>query len=106
MTADFVDGKEAERIGLVTFSLPQPQVLPRALEIAAKLAAGSQVAIQATKKSINNWMRMAGPIFDNSLALEMLSFLGADAREGVTALREKRAPQFPSARVPEAPTRS
>jgi enoyl-CoA hydratase len=96
MTADFIDGKEAERLGLVTFAVPQDQVVKRALDIAAKLARGSQPAIQGTKKAINSWMRMAGPIFDNSLALEMLTFLGADAREGVTAIREKRAPRFPS----------
>lgn len=106
MTADFIDGKEAERIGLVTFCVPHDQVLLKALEVAGKLARGSQSAIQATKKSINNWMRAAGPMFDASLALEMLNFLGPDAREGLAALREKRAPQFPSARVPEAPRKT
>lgn len=100
MTAEFIDGKEAERIGLVTFCVPQEQVLPRALEVAAKLARGSQAAIRATKKSINNWMRMAGPIFDDSLAREMLTFMGADAREGLAAMKEKRQPDFPSARLP------
>jgi enoyl-CoA hydratase len=100
MTADFIDGKEAERIGLVTFCEPQAQVLPRALAVAAKLARGSQTAIRATKQSMNNWMRVAGPIFDNSLAQEMLGFLGADAREGLDAVRNKRQPDFPSARLP------
>jgi enoyl-CoA hydratase len=100
MTADFIDGKEAERIGLITFCTPQQEVLPKALAVAAKLARGSQTAIQATKKSMNNWMRMAGPIFDNSLALEMLSFLGPDAREGIDAVRNKREAQFPSAQIP------
>ena len=66
------------------------------------LAQGSQAAIRATKKSLNNWMRVAGPIFDNSLALEMLNFLGPDAREGLEALRAKRKPDFPSALEPEA----
>jgi enoyl-CoA hydratase len=98
MTADFVDGKEAERIGLVSFAVPAEEVLPRALKVAHKLATGSQKAIQFTKKSLNNWLRMAGPAFDQSLALEMLCFLGADAREGVAAVKEKRAPNFPSAR--------
>jgi enoyl-CoA hydratase len=100
MTADFIGGKEAERIGLITFCTPQQEVLPKALAVAAKLARGSQTAIQATKKSMNNWMRMAGPIFDNSLALEMLSFLGPDAREGIDAVRNKREAQFPSAQLP------
>ncbi|OZI16239.1 enoyl-CoA hydratase/isomerase family protein [Bordetella genomosp. 7] len=100
MTADFVDGKEAERIGLVTFCAPRADVLPRSLAIAAKLAQGSQTAIRATKKSLNNWMRIAGPVFDNSLAQEMLCFLGPDVKEGLAALREKRAPKFPSAQLP------
>ena len=99
MTADFLDGREAERLGLVTFSLPLTEVLPKALAIAAKLARGSQTAIRNTKKSINNWMRAAGPIFDHSLALEMFGFLDEDAKEGVAAVRQKRAPDFPSARL-------
>jgi len=102
MTADFIGGKEAERIGLVTFCAPRAEVLPRSLAIAAKLAHGSQDAIRATKKSLNNWMRLAGPIFDNSLAMEMLCFLGPDIQEGLAALRGKREPDFPSARLPEA----
>ena len=35
-----------------------------------------------------------GPTFDASLALEFLGFTGPDAREGLAALREKRAPNF------------
>ena len=97
MTADFIDGKEAERIGLVSFCAPAEEVLERALKIADKLGTGSQQAIRFTKKSLNHWLRMAGPAFDNSLALEMLCFLGEDAKEGVAAVREKRAPKFPSA---------
>jgi len=101
MTADFIDGKEAERLGLVTFSLPRDQVLPKAMEIAAKLNRGSQTAIRGTKKAMNNWMKIAGPIFDASLGLEMLGFLSADAREGMDAFRNKRTPQFPSAKLPK-----
>ncbi|WP_323029612.1 enoyl-CoA hydratase/isomerase family protein [Castellaniella defragrans] len=102
MTAEFIGGQEAERIGLVTFCTPRAEVLSKALAIAASLARGSQTAIRATKKSLNNWMRLAGPTFDNSLALEMLCFLGPDVQEGLAALRGKRAPDFPSARLPRA----
>ncbi len=98
LTADFIDGREAERIGLVTMSLPPDQVLPKALEVADRLARGSQISIRWTKRALNNWLRQAGPIFDQSLALEMLSFSYPDVREGVKAIREKRAPIFPSAK--------
>lgn len=99
MTAEMITGSDAERFGLVTFALPHAQVLERALEIAANLARGSQTSIRSTKKSLNNWLRMAQPAFDNSLALEMLSFLGADAKEGLAAFQEKRKPRFPSAQL-------
>ena len=98
LTADFIDGREAERIGLVTMCLPPDQVLPKALDVADRLARGSQISIQWTKRALNNWLRQAGPIFDQSLALEMLSFSYPDVREGVKAIREKRAPVFPSAK--------
>jgi enoyl-CoA hydratase len=97
LTADFIDGREAERIGLVTMCLPPDQVMPKALDVADRLARGSQISIQWTKRALNNWLRQAGPIFDQSLALEMLSFSYPDVREGVKAIREKRAPLFPSA---------
>jgi enoyl-CoA hydratase len=100
LTSDFIDGKEAERIGLVSLCVPMDQVVPKALEVADKLAAGSQQAIRWTKKSLNNWLRMAGPIFDNSMALEMLTFMEEDVREGIKAVKEKRAPIFPSASRP------
>jgi enoyl-CoA hydratase len=97
LTADFLDGKECERIGLVSLCCPRAELMERAFKVADKLAAGSQTAIRFTKKSLNNWMHVARPIFDNSLALEMLCFMGDDAPQGVAAVREKRAPDFPSA---------
>ncbi len=97
MTADFVDGPEAERIGLVTRCVPDDRVLPEALDIAERLAAGSVTAVQWTKRVMNQWLRQALPTFGESMALEMLGFLGADAREGLAAVRERRQPRFPSA---------
>ncbi len=97
LTADFIDGREAERIGLVSLCVPADKLMETAWGVADKLAAGSQLALRWTKRSLNNWLRVAGPIFDNSLALEMLSFASPDVLEGVRAIREKRAPRFPSA---------
>jgi enoyl-CoA hydratase len=89
-----VDGVEAERIGLVSLCVPADELEDRALEIAQRLAAGSQAAIRHTKLALNNWLRAAGPAFDASLALEFLDMTGPDVAEGVAAVRERRAPKF------------
>jgi enoyl-CoA hydratase len=99
MTAEFVGGKEAERIGLVSLCVPRAELMDKAMAVANKLANGSQQAIRFTKRSLNGWMNVARPIFESSLAMEMLCFLGEDAKEGVASVREKRAPKFPSAQL-------
>jgi len=99
MTGDFVDGPEAERIGLVTRCLPDAEVVDGALTVAVRLAEGSRTAVQWTKRALNQWMVANAPVFGESLALEMLGFLGPDAVEGLAAVKERRAPAFPSARL-------
>lgn len=96
MTAGFVDGKEAERIGLVSLCVPDDELHDRAMGVATKLATGPRHAIRYTKRALNQWLLQAGPIFDHSLALEMLGFFHEDMAEGVAALREKRTAKYPS----------
>lgn len=96
MTAEFIDGVTAERIGLVSLCKPQEEVLPTAMKIADQLAAGSQPAIRGTKQTLNGWMKQAAPIFESSLRMEMQCFLGEDAKEGVAAMKDRRPPVFPS----------
>ena len=98
LTGEMVTGTEAERIGLVSKCVPGEEVLTEAFRVAGTLATGSQLAIRLTKRALNGWLRNAGPLFDQSAAYEMLTFMGPDLREGVTALRAKRPPDFPSAR--------
>jgi enoyl-CoA hydratase len=97
LTAEFVDGPEAERIGLVTRCVDDDRVLDEAMAVARRLAAGSATAVQWTKRVMNQWLRQALPVFGESVALEMLGFLGPDAREGLSAVRARRDPVFPSA---------
>jgi enoyl-CoA hydratase len=85
-----VDGEEAERIGLVSLCVPADELEDRALEIARRLASGSQPAIQHTKLALNNWLRAAGPAFDASLALEFLDMTGPDVVEGIAEFRSRR----------------
>lgn len=97
LTCSPLDGQEAERIGLVSMAVPDDELLERARTVARSLATGSPTALSFTKRSLNHWLRAAWPAFEHSLALEILGFAGADAREGVAALNEKRPPRFATA---------
>jgi enoyl-CoA hydratase len=94
LTCDSVSGEEAERIGLVSLCVADEDLQKKAEEVAAKLATGAQRPIRWTKYALNNWLRMAGPIFDHSATLELLSFHGPELKEGLASLREKRPPNF------------
>lgn len=94
MTCEPLSGAKAEEIGLISLAVEDDEVEAKAIEVAARLAAGATRAISWTKYALNNWLRLAGPSFDASLALEMLGFGGPDAKEGLASHREKRPPQF------------
>ncbi len=94
LLCEAVSGEEAERIGLVSLAVEESELRAKAFEVAEKLSRGSQSAIKWTKYALNNWLRLAGPSFDASLALEFMGFAGPDVQEGVASLREKRAPRF------------
>lgn len=99
LLCETVSGEEAERIGLVSLCVDEAELIAKAFEVAGKLANGSQTAIRWTKYALNNWLRMAGPSFDASLALEFMGFAGPDVREGIQSWRERRPPNF----SPDAP---
>jgi len=103
LTGEVVDGREAERIGLVSLCVPDEALEEKAMQVARALATGPQQAIRHTKRALNQWLLQFGPIFDHSLALEMLGFFSDDMPAGIEALRQKRPAQFPSAGSPPAP---
>jgi len=94
MLCEPMSGEEAERNGLVALAVDEEELQERALSLAVRLAAGAPSAMRWTKYALNNWLRQAGPIFDASLALEMLGFGGPEVREGLASFRERRAPDF------------
>ena len=94
LTCEALTGEEAERIGLVALCVDDDKVQDKAVEVAGRLAKGAPSAVRWTKYALNNWLRMAGPSFDTSLALEFLSFTGPDVHEGLASLRDKREPNF------------
>ena len=93
LTCDFLDGLEAERIGLVSKAVPADQLMSTAMEVARKLAAGPQPAIRWTKRALNQWLRQAAiNSFDYSLAMEMMGF-SAPISARVSWLFKKSGPQ-------------
>ena len=96
MTSDFVSGRDAERMNLVSLCVPDEELLDKAMSVATNLATGPRHAIKFTKRALNQWLLNAGPIFDHSLAVEMLGFFSEDMMAGVDGLRQKKKAQFPS----------
>jgi enoyl-CoA hydratase len=96
LTGAELTGAEADRLGLVSASVPPGTALDRALEVAEQLAAGPQFAIRGTKRVLNHWLRAAIPAYEHSAAIEAMNFLHPDGAEGLAAIREHRPPAFPS----------
>ena len=95
LTAEFIDGREAERIGLVSKCVPRAEVKDEAMALARRLALGPQSALRFTKRSLNQWLRLGGiTSFDYSAALEIMGFFASDPGEGARAIVEKRPPNF------------
>jgi enoyl-CoA hydratase len=95
MTGDRLTGEEAERLGLVTFLTDEGGTRDKALEIAARLAAGPTQAITASKVPINRYIKMvANLVLPLSLQMEEATMHSDDAREAAAAFREKREPRF------------
>jgi enoyl-CoA hydratase len=94
LTCDHLSAEEAERIGLIAMCVDDDKLEAKSIEVASKLANLAPSAVRWTKHSLNNWYRMAWPIFEASLALEMLGFGGPEPKEGLAAHLEKREPKW------------
>ena len=86
---------EALELGIVTRVVPDEELFDRAGELARELAGGPTLAFAATKRLL--WDGLGGTVEQalpaESRAVSELSGT-ADAREGLAAVLEKRAPRF------------
>jgi enoyl-CoA hydratase/carnithine racemase len=106
LTARIFDGKLAESWGLVSRSVPKADVLPTAVEMAHDIARNvGPVSAAITKKLAYQFLEET----DRGHALRFQSKLfgwtgrQADAREGIMAFLEKRAPEWKLSKTNDMP---
>ncbi len=94
-TGDFVEAREAERLGIVNKVVPAGDLRQYTYGLARKIADGPQIAIRLTKRVAYQSLRL-----DIRTHLDLVSSHMAvvrdteDHREGVRAFKEKRRPKF------------
>ena len=94
-TGETIDAAEALRLGIVNAVVAPEELMAETCKLARKIAAGPPVAIQLAKRAIYHNQEV-----DLRAALEFETFAQGickdteDAKEGVKAFVEKRAPVF------------
>lgn len=95
LTGDPIPAQEALKHGLVNFVVPMAEVLPKAMEIAKRLAAGPPVAQRLVLEAVHEGM---GRPVDEGLEVELEKMEAVtkteDAIEGAMAFMQKRPAQF------------
>jgi enoyl-CoA hydratase/carnithine racemase len=95
MLGDFVEAREAERIGLYHRVVPADRVLAEATALAERLARGPAFGLEVTKRLL---LREAAMDVESALAAETeiqaACMLHPDFREAYEAFKAKREPKF------------
>lgn len=92
-TADMIDAQEAERIGLVSRTVPHEELMPVTLELAHKIARNAPLALRVSKRALySNLSNTFDEAFDLELYLATVLLRTEDGLEGGKAFLEKREP--------------
>ena len=94
-TGKLIRGDEALRLGLVTHAEAAEEVLPTAMGLARAIAGSAPMAVQQMKASIRRGLRweIREAALDEA-GLQAASLSTEDAKEGLSAILEKREPDF------------
>ncbi|WP_026897376.1 enoyl-CoA hydratase/isomerase family protein [Daejeonella oryzae] len=94
LTADMISSEEAYRIGLVNYSVPVAELLPKAEELLQKILKRSPLAIGAAIRAVNAGLTDGVNGFDQEIQEFSSCFGTLDYQEGILAFKEKRKPDF------------
>lgn len=95
LLGDDVDAQTAERYGLANWVVPTDQVLPKAYDLARRLAKGPTFSLGMTKLMVNNeWNMDLISALEAEAQAQALMMMGEDHRAFYEAFREKRRPEF------------
>jgi 2-(1,2-epoxy-1,2-dihydrophenyl)acetyl-CoA isomerase len=94
-TGEIIDAQEALRLGIVNAVYAPEELLPAVYELARRIAAGPPVAIRLAKRALyhSEETDLRGALEFETFAQNVCSET-EDAREGIRAFVEKRAPAF------------
>lgn len=94
-TGRVVDAAEAHAAGLIDELVPEGQALAAAQAYARELAAGASVAVDLARRCVQKGLSSGlDAMHDYEAVACTMAAATEDAREGTTALREKRPPVF------------
>ena len=94
-TGRLINGEQAAGIGLANYALEEDQVLVKAWELAEEIAAAAPVAVRMIKHAIHRHLQWNPRTAAEIDALyQSRTFEMEDAKEGISALLEKRRPVF------------
>ncbi|MEK3937338.1 enoyl-CoA hydratase-related protein [Sporosarcina sp. FSL W7-1349] len=95
LTGESITAKEALDIGLINKIVPASRLLEEADDYAEKICRNGPIAVQATKEAVVRLQSLPMELaFHEEWKYANKAFISTDAREGLKAFAEKRAPQF------------
>ncbi len=95
MLGDTIDAATADRYGLVNRLVPHDNLMPTALELARRLAAGPTQAISMTKRMLNNeWNMDLISALEAEAQAQALMLMSEDHRRFYEAFQAKEKPKF------------